>query len=146
MNANLAHPYHILIIDDDKFLLDMYSLKFSELGFTVSTATDGEEAFTKTSDGGLKPDIFLIDVLMPRLGGFQLVTKLKERGLPPETVLIIFSNMGQQADIDQGLALGVDGYIVKATATPSEVVSKTIDIANSKNLNKKASWTNTRKI
>lgn len=135
MNANLTHQYQILIVDDDKFLLDMYSLKFSQLGFTVVTATDGEEAFTKVKDG-LKPDIFLVDVLMPRLDGFQLIGKLKELGVARETVLIILSNMGQQTDIDQGLALGIDGYIVKATATPSEVVAKTIDIANSKNLTK----------
>lgn len=129
---------NILIIDDDKFLLDMYSLKFNELGFQVSTATDGEEALEKVTNG-LHPDIFLIDILMPKLDGFQFIAKLKEKNLPPETILIILSNMGQQADIDQGLALGVDGYIVKATATPSEVVSKTVDIANSKHAkNKKA--------
>ncbi|MCC6290801.1 response regulator [Candidatus Nomurabacteria bacterium] len=127
---------NILIIDDDKFLLDMYSLKFNELGFQVSTATDGEEALEKVTNG-LNPDIFLIDILMPKLDGFQFIAKLKEKNLPPETILIILSNMGQQADIDQGLALGVDGYIVKATATPSEVVSKTVDIANSKHAKNK---------
>lgn len=121
----------ILIVDDDKFLLDMYSIKFSERGFKVTTATDGEEALEKVTNG-LQPDIFLIDVLMPKLDGLQLVAKLKERRLPPNVVLIILSNMGQQSDIDQGLALGVDGYIVKATATPSEVVQKALDIANSK--------------
>lgn len=122
---------NIFIIDDDKFLLDMYSLKFSELGYTVTTATDGQEALDKVRNG-LRPDVFLIDILIPRLDGFQLVTKLKELNLPPEMVLIFLSNMGQQADIDRGLSLGVDGYIVKATATPSEVVAKTADIANSK--------------
>jgi len=121
---------HIFIIDDDKFLLDMYSLKFSQLGYQVSTATDGQEALEKVTNG-LRPDIFLIDVLMPRLDGFQLVAKLKELHLP-EPALIILSNMGQQADIDQGLALGIDGYIVKATATPSEVVAKTKEIVESK--------------
>ena len=125
---------NILIIDDDKFLLDMYSLKFSQLGFEVTTATDGEEALLKISTDP-KPDIALVDVLMPKLDGFQLIAKLKEQNLIQDMVVIILSNMGQQADIDQGLALGVDGYIVKATATPSEVVSKTIDIAKSKNKN-----------
>lgn len=122
---------NIFIVDDDKFLLDMYSLKFSQLGYTVTTATDGQEALDKVANG-LRPDIFLVDVLMPRLDGFQLVTKLKELKLPPETVIIILSNMGQQNDIDQGLSLGIDGYIVKATATPSEVVAKTKDIVQTK--------------
>ena len=121
----------IFIIDDDKFLLDMYSLKFSELGFKVATALDGEEALEKFNNG-LRPDVFLIDILMPKLDGFELIGKLKEKQLPPETALVILSNMGQQSDIDQGLALGVDGYIVKATATPSEMVAKTVDIVSSK--------------
>lgn len=122
---------NILIVDDDKFLLDMYQLKFNELGYKVTTATDGQEALDKIN-AGAKPDVCLIDVLMPRLDGFQLVAKLKELGLASDMSLIILSNMGQQADIDQGLALGVDGYIVKATATPSEVVAKTADIVKTK--------------
>lgn len=121
----------ILIVDDDKFLLDMYSIKFAESGFEVTTALDGEDALEKV-DAGLRPEIFLIDVLMPKINGFDLINKLKERKVDEKAALIILSNLGQQDDINKGLSLGVDGYIVKATATPSEVVAKTTDIAKAK--------------
>ncbi len=123
--------YKILIIDDDKFLLDMYSIKFSEQGFGVDTALGSEVALEKI-DNSLRPDIFLIDLLMPKIDGFQLIEKLRERGIGRESVIIILSNLGQKEDIDRGLNLGVDGYIIKAAATPSEVVAKVIDISKKK--------------
>src|SRR3989344_6634895 len=113
----------ILIIDDDKFLLNMYSVKFSEQGFEVETAADGEEALDKF-DKGLRPDIYLVDILMPRLDGFQLIEKLQEKKAINASAVVILSNLGQKEDIDRGLSLGVDGYIIKASATPSEVVAK----------------------
>ena len=124
-------PKHVLIVDDDKFLLDMYSIKFAEQGFTVEIASDGAEALEKVN-AGLDLDIYLIDILMPKMDGFELIGKLREKKINERATIIILSNLGQQTDIDRGLNLGVDGYIVKATATPSEVVAKTIDIANSK--------------
>lgn len=120
-----------MIVDDDKFLLDMYSIKFSEQKFEVVTAVDGEDALEKVN-AGARSDVYLIDVLMPKLDGFQLIEKLKEKGINNESAVIILSNLGQQDDINKGLSLGVDGYIVKAAATPSEVVQKTIDIINTK--------------
>lgn len=121
----------IFIIDDDKFLLDMYSIKFAEQKFEVETAMTGEEAWKKIEQGS-RADVYLIDVLMPKLNGFQLIEKFKERELQKTGAIIILSNLGQKEDIEKGLSLGVDGYIIKASATPSEVVTKVIDIANHK--------------
>jgi DNA-binding response OmpR family regulator len=123
--------HKILIVDDDKFLLDMYSIKFTEQGFGVDTALGSEVALEKI-DNSLRPDIFLVDLLMPKIDGFQLIEKLRERGISRESVIIILSNLGQKEDIDRGLNLGVDGYIIKAATTPSEVVAKVIDISKKK--------------
>ncbi len=123
--------YKILIVDDDKFLLDMYALKFSEREFEVTTAENGEDALGKI-EAGLRPDVYLADILMPKMDGFQLVTSIKERGLDKTAAVIILSNLGQKEDVDKGLSLGVDGYIIKASATPSEVVSQTLEIATHK--------------
>ena len=62
----------ILIVDDDKFLLDMYSIKFSEHGFELESASSGEEALKKVS-GDWRPDIYLVDILMPAMDGFRLI-------------------------------------------------------------------------
>lgn len=126
-----SKSYKILVVDDDKFLLDMYSIKFSEQGFVVETALGSEVALEKISNG-LRPDIFLVDLLMPKVDGFQLIEKLREQGIGRETVIVILSNLGQKEDVDRGLSLGVDGYIIKAAATPSEVVAKVIDIYKKK--------------
>ena len=119
----------ILIVDDDKFLLDMYSIKFSEHGFELQSAGSGAEALEKLA-GGWRPDVYLVDIIMPTMDGFQLIEELKNRGYREGSALIVLSNLGQKEDIEKALAMGVDGYIVKASATPSEVVSKVGDIAS----------------
>ncbi|MBI2100521.1 MAG: response regulator [Candidatus Vogelbacteria bacterium] len=118
----------ILIVDDDKFLLDMYSLKFSERGFEVATALSADDALAQFN-AGFQPAIFLVDLIMPGMDGFQLVEKLRAAGADKRAAIILLSNLGQKEDIEKGLGLGVDGYIIKASATPSEVVSKVSAIA-----------------
>jgi DNA-binding response OmpR family regulator len=121
----------IIIIDDDKFLLDMYAMKFSEQNFEVSQCSSAEEALEKVNSG-VTPDIFLVDVIMQKMDGFTFVQTINEKGLKGEAVVIILSNLGQKEDVERGLKLGADGYIVKASATPSEVVNKVLDIMNNK--------------
>lgn len=124
-------PFKILIVDDDKFLVEMYSLKFSEQGWEVTAALSGEEALEKI-EGGLRPDVYLIDILMPKVDGFQVIEKLQELKLDESAVLVILSNLGQQSEVDKGLSMGVDGYIIKASATPTEVVARIMEIAKNK--------------
>ena len=119
--------YTILIIDDDKFLLDMYSIKFSQSDFSVETSLGSMEALGKLQDG-LLPDVILTDVLMPAMDGFELIEEIKKKRLAGKSKIIILSNKGERSDIDRGVALGVDGYIVKASAIPSEVVEKVVEI------------------
>jgi len=119
----------ILLVDDDKFLLDMYSTKFGEAGFDVTAVPSAQDALAALT-GGLVPDICLLDVIMPTMDGFQLLEEMKTKKLCGDNaVCVILSNLGQQEDIDRGMKLGADGYIVKASATPSEVVTKVTDIA-----------------
>lgn len=113
----------VLIVDDDKFLLDMYTIKFTENNFDVIAALGSVEALGKIKEG-IDPDVALLDVVMPAMDGFELLDVIKRDKLAPRAKVIILSNLGQQSDIDKGNALGADGYIVKANATPSEVVEK----------------------
>ena len=113
----------VLIVDDDKFLLDMYTIKFNENNFEVVAALGSVEALSKIKEG-INPDVALLDVVMPAMDGFELLETIKRDKLAPHAKIIILSNLGQQSDIDKGKALGADGYIVKANSTPSEVVEK----------------------
>lgn len=121
--AEEAKNKNILIVDDDKFLLDMYSIKFGEHGFNVTSCLGSVDAYEKIKDG-FQPDVMLCDVVMPTMDGFEFLEKIKNEGLIPHTVIIMLTNLGQEEDIARGKALGAKGYIVKASATPTEVVEK----------------------
>ena len=117
----------ILIVDDDSFLLDMYALKFTKSHFDVIPALGPEIALEKLRSQ-LKPDIILLDIVMPIMDGFELLEKMKEENLSEDSIKIILSNRGQASDIARGESLGALGYIVKASSTPTEVVDKVISI------------------
>lgn len=114
----------ILIIDDDEFLLDMYSLKFREEGFDVEIAFNGLDAIEKISKNGLNPDIILVDLVMPNMDGFEFIREIRKKSLVQNSKIIILTNLGQKEDIEKGKSLGVDDYIIKAYFTPSEIVKK----------------------
>ncbi len=121
----------ILIVDDDTFLLDMYAFKFSQHNFEVHTAPDGLQAVAKLKEG-LNPDIVLLDIIMPNMDGFEMLEKINKENLSPASVKIVLSNKNQQSDIERGKELGVDGYIIKASSTPQEVIEQVVDILSKK--------------
>lgn len=124
---NEGQKHKVMIVDDDKFLLDMYTLKFSESGFEATAAYGSVDAYNKLKEG-MKPDVILLDVVMPTMDGFEFLEKVKTENLAPQAQMIVLSNLGQQSDIEKGKKLGAAGYIVKASATPSEVVAKVKDL------------------
>jgi DNA-binding response OmpR family regulator len=111
----------ILFVDDDKFLLDMYALKFSKNNFEVSTAQGADEAL-KVIRNGFDPDILLIDVVMPTMDGIEFLTTLRKENLIKKAVVIMLTNQGLSDDIVRAKKLNVDGYIIKSTTIPSEVM------------------------
>ena len=117
----------ILIVDDDRFLLDMYTIKFKEKGFDVQAASGSLDAVNKLKDGA-SFDIILTDVVMPSMDGFEFLEKVKKEKLAEGSKVIVLSNLGQSSDIEKGNKLGADGYIVKANSTPSEVVSQVAEV------------------
>ena len=117
----------ILIVDDDKFLMGMYSLKFKKAGFEVVAALSPEEALQKLHDG-FHPDIFLMDVIMPGMSGLDLLEQIQKENLIGASTVVILSNQGESTDIDRAKQLHVNGYIVKATTIPSEVVDEVVKI------------------
>jgi two-component system, OmpR family, alkaline phosphatase synthesis response regulator PhoP len=119
----------VLIVDDDKFLLSMYSIKFNKSGFDVKVACGSQDALTVIKDGFV-PDIILLDLIMPVMDGFDLYEAIKKDNLLPNVVAIMLTNQGLNSDINKAKELGVHGYIVKATTIPSEVVEEVIEIYN----------------
>ncbi len=131
----MATPLKILFVDDDKFLLEMYALKFSKNNFEVNTAQGTEEAL-KLIRGGLSPDILLIDVVMPGMDGIEFLGTLRKEELAKNAVVIMLTNQGLPDDIAKAKKLNADGYIIKATTIPSEVYAEVTKIYNSIKINK----------
>ena len=121
----------ILCIDDDRFLLDMYALKFNKAGYQVKTS-DTTDGALKMLKEGYTPDIMLSDIVMPGMDGLALVEAIRTAGLIPKTVIIMLTNQGTSDDIARAKKLNVDGYIVKATTIPSEVLTEVEKIVASK--------------
>lgn len=119
----------ILFVDDDKFLLDMYALKFSKNNFEVNAIQRTEEAL-KLIRGGFEPDILLVDIVMPGMDGIEFLKVLRSENLVKKAVVIMLTNQGLPDDIAKAKKLNVDGYIIKATTIPSEVFSEVVKIYN----------------
>ena len=115
--------YKVLIVDDDEFLLNMYSVKFTKNGLDVLTSTSSDDTIQKLRDG-LVPDAMLLDIVMPGTDGFGLLERIRKENLAPKSVVIFLTNQSQSVDIDRAKSLGVQGYIVKASTIPSEVYNE----------------------
>lgn len=111
----------VFIVDDDKFLLGMYSLKFANNGYDVET-TVGSVAALEKLRAGAKPDIMLFDIIMPFMDGLELLKTVRDEKLAPDSVIVMLTNQSQSSDIERAKELHVDGYIVKAATIPSEVL------------------------
>lgn len=118
----MANQAKIFLVDDDEFLLDMYSVKFKEEGFDIDVASSGEAALEKLKKNTY--DIVLLDIVMPTLDGFEVLSQMKRDNIGGGVPVIVLSNLGQKEDIERGLALGAKDYVVKAHFTPREVVDK----------------------
>jgi len=112
----------ILPVEDDPFLLSMYSTKFELENFKVVSASDGEKGLELSKKEN--PDIILLDILMPKMNGFEVLEKLKDDSLTKNIPIILLTNLNQKNEIEKGLALGANDYLIKAHFMPSEVVSK----------------------
>ena len=112
----------VLLVDDDKFLLDMYSLKFSQEGFTVVPCFSANEAL-EALRGGAKPDVILFDITMPGQDGFEFLKTIRDEKLAAGAKLIALTNQSNDADRTHAQELGAQKYVVKASMIPSEVVA-----------------------
>jgi len=112
----------ILIIEDDKFLRELISQKLIKEGYNISEAVDGEEGIKKIKEE--KPGLVLLDLILPGIDGFEVLTKMREDPSLSSIPVIILSNLGQKEDVERGLKLGAADYLIKAHFTPGEIIDK----------------------
>lgn len=110
----------VLIVEDDVALLNLYVKKFSHSGYDVLTAVDGGEAVKVFEDG--KPDVVVLDIMLPVMNGFEVLKKIKEMPSGKDVPVVILSNYGEMPNITEGLMGGAVEYLIKVEHTPEEVV------------------------
>lgn len=129
MNDNIVKK--IMIVDDDNFMIDMYSLKFKERGFVVYASLDPKRALEKLNEGFV-PNIILFDIIMPEMDGFEFLENVKKIDLENNIIKIALSNQWEEEVIERIKKMGVDDYIIKANMVPSEVLDKVEEIIKNK--------------
>lgn len=112
----------VLIIEDDQRINKVYMAKLSVEGITVVTALDGEEGLRKIYSE--KPDLVLLDLMLPRKSGFDILKEIKADPKVKDIPVLILSNLAQEKEVEQGLALGAEDYLVKTDYSIQQVMEK----------------------
>jgi DNA-binding response OmpR family regulator len=112
----------ILIVEDDRFLRELIARKLRNEGYEVLEAVDGEEGLKRIKEE--KPDLILLDLILPGIDGFEVLAKAKEDPDTTQIPVIILSNLGQREEVEKGLKLGAIDYLIKAHFTPGEIIEK----------------------
>ena len=112
----------ILLVEDDPFLIDIYTTKFKEAGFSVKVTSDGEEGLRKLNEE--KFDLLVLDIVLPQVDGWEILRKIKSNEKLKKLKIVVLSNLGQKGEVEKGLKLGATKYLIKAHYTPSQVVEE----------------------
>ena len=117
----------VLLVEDDPLMVRMYQRKLANDGYEVDVAVNGEEGLVKIRS--FRPDMVLLDIMMPKLNGLQVLERMKADPTISNIPVIILTNLGgSQEDIERGLELGAVAYLVKSAYRPDEVVAKVKEV------------------
>lgn len=112
----------ILLVEDDPFLVDIYSQKLKKAGFEVKVETNGSKVLNAIKEQ--KPDLLMLDIVLPEMDGWEILEALGKDSQFSTLKVMVFSNLGQKEEVEKGMKLGAVKYLIKADYTPSEVVEE----------------------
>lgn len=112
----------VLVIEDDSMLSSMYRMKLEDSGYTAFVANEGKQGLETAKSE--KPDLILLDIMMPMMDGFSVLAEIKEDASLKDVPVIIMTNLGTNEDIDKGKKMGAVDYVVKADSTPAQIVER----------------------
>lgn len=114
----------ILLIEDEQLMIELLERRLIQEGYDVAVAKDGVEGLEKTKEA--KPDLILLDIIMPRMGGFEVMEKMNEDEELKKIPIIVISNSGQPVELDRAKRLGAKDWLIKTEFDPQEVIDKVI--------------------
>ncbi len=112
----------LLVVEDDAFVQGLYENQLKAMGYEVRLAGDGEQALRAMQES--PPDLVLLDLVLPRLSGYDVLTRMRDDPALAHVPVIMLSNKGEPADIEKGMALGATDYLAKTTTPPKQVIEK----------------------
>src|SRR3989344_5557530 len=112
----------ILLVEDDQFLIDIYSTKLKDAGFEVVVVQEGDGVLSRINEE--KPDLLILDIVLPHMDGWEVLYKVKAAEGFKDLKVVVLSNLGQKYEVEKGLEMGADKYLIKAHYTPSEVAEE----------------------
>ena len=122
----------ILIIDDDDLIRQLYQEELSRAGFTVESFSSGKECLQALASNHY--DLLLLDIMLPDTNGLDILKAVKSDDRTRNILVIMLTNLGQDAIIQEGFKLGAEGYLIKASLTPNQVVQEIKNIVKTKEL------------
>ena len=125
----------VLVVEDDELILDLMLQKLTKEKFNMLVAKEGEKAFELL--GAQKPDLIVLDIILPGMNGFEILEKLKSAESTKSIPVIILSNLGQQEEIERGLKLGAEKFYIKAHVIPNditEIINEALEVQKQKSL------------
>ena len=124
--ANLEGK-RILLVEDDNFLAELLSKKFVDKGAVMTRTSDGEGAID-TVKSNPRFDLILLDLMLPKIGGFEVMEAINADPKTKGTPIIILSNLGQKNDVEKGVSLGAKKFLVKAILSLDEIVDAAMEV------------------
>ncbi len=118
----------ILVIEDDKFISEVYVAKLLKEGFETILIGDGDEAIKRAETE--KPDLILLDIFMPKISGMDVLRALKERDITRDIPVIMLTNATEEEYVGSAMNMGAKDYLVKSNYTPEEIVFKVAEYCN----------------
>lgn len=118
-----ATPKKILIVEDEEYLRDLYVELLTEAGYDVDSASAGKEGYVKMKRGGY--DLVLLDIMLPEIDGLEILKRLTEApSEKPNKNIVLLTNLSKDLTISRGVALGIQGYIIKSDLTPGQFIKE----------------------
>lgn len=112
----------ILLVEDEKIMINLLQKKLTQEGYDVKVAVNGEEGLKAMKEE--KPDIVLLDIIMPKMGGFEVMEEMGKDPVLREIPIVIISNSGQPVELDKARELGAKDWLIKTEFDPQEVLEK----------------------
>lgn len=115
-------PKKIILIEDETFIADLYSYQLNKAGYAIKVANDGLTGLKMLQEDHY--DLLLLDIMLPGMNGLEILREFRSKNPDSKMAVLLLTNLGQDAVIKEGFALGAQGYLIKASYTPEQIVTE----------------------